>query len=73
MSIKPAKLFNLPYGKIEVGASADLVLLDLKEEKVVNAEEFASKGRNTPFNGWKAKGFPVLTISKGNIVWEDAQ
>lgn len=73
MSVKPAKLFDLPYGKIEVGASADLVLLDLRKEKVVNAEEFASKGRNTPFNGWRAKGFPVLTIFEGNIVWEDAQ
>lgn len=73
MTIKPAKLFDLPYGKIEVGSSADLVLLDLKKEKIVNADEFASKGRNTPFNGWKAKGFPLLTIFEGNIVWEDAQ
>lgn len=73
MTIKPARLFDLPYGKIEVGSSADLVLLDLKKEKIVNADEFASKGRNTPFNGWKAKGFPLLTIFEGNIVWEDAQ
>lgn len=73
MTVKPAKLFNLPYGKIEVGASADLILLDLEKEKIVDAEKFASKGRNTPFNGWKAKGWPVLTIFEGNIVWEDAQ
>jgi dihydroorotase len=73
MAVKPAKLFNLPYGKIEVGASADLILLDLEKEKIVDAEKFASKGRNTPFNGWKAKGWPVLTIFEGNIVWEDAQ
>ncbi|WP_146552187.1 dihydroorotase [Rummeliibacillus sp. SL167] len=73
MTVKPAKLFNLPYGKIEIGASADLILLDLEKEKIVDAEKFASKGRNTPFNGWKAKGWPVLTIFEGNIVWEDAQ
>ncbi len=73
MTVKPAKLFNLPYGKIEVGASADLILLDLEKEKIVDAEKFASKGRNTPFNGWKAKGWPILTIFEGNIVWEDAQ
>lgn len=73
MAVKPAKLFNLPYGKIEVGASADLILLDLEKEKIVDAEKFASKGRNTPFNGWKAKGWPILTIFEGNIVWEDAQ
>lgn len=73
MTIKPAKLFKLPYGQIKVGASADLVLIDLDKKQKVDAEGFASKGRNTPFNGWEAKGWPVLTICKGNIVWEDAQ
>lgn len=73
MTVKPAKLFKLPYGQIQVGASADLVLIDLDKKQKVDAEGFASKGRNTPFNGWEAKGWPVLTICKGNIVWEDAQ
>ncbi|WP_102692730.1 dihydroorotase [Rummeliibacillus pycnus] len=73
MTVKPAKLFNLPYGKIEVGTSADLILIDLEKKKEVKAEEFVSKGRNTPFNGWEAKGWPILTIFEGNIVWEDAQ
>ncbi|HWI48589.1 MAG TPA: dihydroorotase [Rummeliibacillus sp.] len=73
MTVKPANLFNLPYGKIEVGASADLILIDLEKKKKVDAEEFVSKGRNTPFIGWEAKGWPVLTIFEGNIVWEDAQ
>jgi len=73
MAVKPAKLFNLPYGKIEVGASADLILIDLEKKKEVNAKEFVSKGQNTPLNGWEAKGWPILTIFEGNIVWEDAQ
>lgn len=73
MSVKPAKIFDLPYGTIEVGASADLVLIDLNKEQTVNAEEFVSKGRNTPFNGWTAKGWPVMTIFEGNIVYEEAQ
>ncbi|MBQ0139795.1 MAG: dihydroorotase [Kurthia sp.] len=73
MATKPAELFKLPYGKIEVGASADLILLDLEKEQVIDAEGFVSKGRNTPFNGWTAQGWPVMTIYNGNIVWEDAQ
>ncbi|MGG0656027.1 dihydroorotase [Rummeliibacillus pycnus] len=73
MTVKPSKLFNLPYGTLEVGAAADLVLIDIENEKVVDAEGFVSKGKNTPFNGWKATGWPVLTIFEGNIVWEDAQ
>lgn len=73
MATKPAELFKLPYGKIEVGASADLILLDLEKEQQIDAEGFVSKGRNTPFNGWKAQGWPVMTMYAGNIVWEDAQ
>ncbi|WP_026574819.1 dihydroorotase [Bacillus sp. UNC438CL73TsuS30] len=67
---KPAEAFGLPYGKIEVGAPADLVLLNLTEEHVINPEEFLSKGKNTPFGGWACKGWPVMTIAEGNIVWE---
>jgi dihydroorotase len=73
MTVKPAKLFNLPYGTLEVGKSADIVLIDIETEKEVDAEEFVSKGRNTPFNGWKATGWPALTIYNGNIVWEEAK
>lgn len=71
MTSKPAEIFNLPYGKIEVGASADLAIIDLKKEKIIDANEFYSKGRNTPFNGWKAKGWPVMTIFEGKVVYKE--
>jgi dihydroorotase len=67
---KPSDAFGLPYGKIEVNAPADLVLLDLNEEKSIDPKEFLSKGKNTPFNGWKCKGWPVMTIAEGKIAWE---
>lgn len=70
MSVKPAKIFDLPYGTIEVGASADLTIIDLNREQTIDVEEFESKGRNTPFNGWKAKGWPIMTICEGKIVYE---
>lgn len=70
MSVKAAQIFDLPYGTIEVGASADLTIIDLENEQTVNIEEFATKGRNTPFNGWKAKGWPIMTICEGNIVYQ---
>ena len=73
MATKPAELFKLPYGKIEVGASADLILIDLEKEQKIDVDGFVSKGRNTPFDGWNAQGWPVMTIYNGNIVWEDAQ
>lgn len=67
---KPAEAFDLPYGTIEAGAPADLVLLDLNEERAIDPKEFLSKGKNTPFSGWKCKGWPVMTIVEGKIVWE---
>jgi dihydroorotase len=70
LSKKPAETFGLPYGTIQVDAPADLVLIDLNEEKTINPEEFLSKGKNTPFAGWKCKGWPVMTIVEGKIAWE---
>lgn len=73
MTVKPAELFKLPYGTMEVGSSADLILIDLNKEQIIDAEGFVSKGRNTPFNGWVAKGWPVVTIFEGNIVYQEAK
>ncbi|WP_342430537.1 dihydroorotase [Neobacillus sp. FSL H8-0543] len=69
-TIKPAESFKLPYGKIVTGAPADIVLLNLNEERMIDPEEFLSKGKSTPFKGWKCKGWPEMTISEGQIVWE---
>ncbi|QED47474.1 dihydroorotase [Cytobacillus dafuensis] len=69
LTVKPAKAFGLSSGRIEVGAYADIVLLDLNHSEKINPEQFASKGRNTPFAGWECKGWPVLTIVNGKIVW----
>ena len=70
LTVKPAKTFGLSYGELKAGAPADIVLIDLDLEKQINPEEFLSKGKNTPFAGWKCKGGPVLTIAEGKIVWE---
>ncbi len=72
MTVKPAQLFKLPYGTLNVGESADIVLIDLEHEQTVDVEHFESKGKNTPFNGWKAYGWPQKTIYNGKIVWEEA-
>lgn len=68
---KPAEAFRLPYGKLVIGAPGDIALLNLDEERVINPDEFLSKGKNTPFSGWKCKGWPVMTIVAGKIVWEE--
>ena len=70
LTIKPCEAFNLPYGKLEVGSPADLTIIDLEEEKEIDPETFLSKGKNTPFGGWKCKGWPIATIAQGKLVWE---
>ena len=72
MATKPAQIFDLPYGKVEVGASADFAIIDLNKEMEINPEDFKSKGRNTPFGGWVAQGWPVMTIFEGKIVYKEA-
>ncbi|MNJ38528.1 Dihydroorotase [compost metagenome] len=71
MTKDPARVFGLSAGKLEPGAPADLTLLDLDKEQEVDPSAFASKGRNTPFGGWKLKGWPVMTIVSGKVVWQD--
>jgi dihydroorotase len=70
LTIKPAEAFNLPFGKLEIGAPADLVLVDLEKNKSINPAEFLSKGKNTPFTGWNCQGWPVMTMVEGKIVWK---
>ncbi|WP_053362101.1 dihydroorotase [Bacillus sp. FJAT-27251] len=70
LTIKPCEAFGLPYGKLVPGAAADLVLLDLDHEEEIDPAVFLSKGKNTPFTGWSCKGWPVMTIAAGKIVWE---
>lgn len=71
LTVKPSETFGLPYGTLEIGQAADLVLLDLEKEQSINADEFLSKGKNTPFGGWSCKGWPALTIYGGQIVWQE--
>ena len=70
MTRTPAEVFGLPWGILEEGATADLTVLDLEKEKTVDPEAFASKGKNTPFVGWKLKGWPVMTMVEGRMVWQ---
>lgn len=73
LTVKPSKTFNLPYGTIEEGGIADLVLIDLEKEQAIDSKAFLSKGKNTPFNGWTCKGWPAMTIFGGQIVWQEEE
>ncbi len=73
MTKKPADVFGFTYGRLEIGAPADLVLIDLNKKQAIDKETFLSKGKNTPFDGWDCTGWPQLTIYNGEIVWQEEQ
>ncbi len=65
MSLNPSLILGLNKGTLKEGADADVVLVDMNREYTVNSKKFMSKGKNTPFNGMRLKGRPVMTICKG--------
>jgi dihydroorotase len=70
ISTTPSLILGLENkGKICVGADADLTILNLNKEIVVDVSTFKSKSRNNPFQGWKLKGTPAMTIVGGKIVY----
>ncbi len=64
----PAKILNLPHGALREGAPGDVTLLDPDREYEVIPEAFESRGRNTPFGGWKLKGCAAATVVAGRVV-----
>lgn len=71
----PARAFGL-YGRkgvIQVGADADLVIVDLAEAGEIRAERLHSRSRLTPYEGMPVRGLPRLTMVRGEVVAEDGQ
>jgi len=69
MAWGPSRILGLPSGTLAVGHSADVTILDLERELVVDPSAFESKGRSTPFAGRTLRGAPVATIVAGRIAW----
>ena len=68
LTARPCAAWDLPYGSLAPGASADLVVLDPERIWTVDAEQFLSRGQNTPLQGQTLRGAVRLTISKGAVV-----
>ena len=63
MAVNPRKRFNIPM-------TEDFSVWDLSKEYTIDPEDFLSKGRATPFAGWKVSGENLMTIVGGKIVWQ---
>jgi dihydroorotase len=71
MTVGPARLLGIPAGTLEIGAPADVVVIDPERRWKVAARSFRSKSRNTPFDGWDLQGKAVATFVGGALVYED--
>ena len=71
MSYNPAKIIGLDKGNIAPGKAADLVIFDPEETYKIDKNTFASKGRNTPFDGREVTGRVKCTICDGTVVYNE--
>jgi D-hydantoinase len=74
-SENPAKNFGLypRKGSLQIGSDADFVIVDFKKEWTITKDLLKSAGDFTPFEGWKVKGKPIITIVRGEIVAEEGE
>lgn len=74
-STNPARILGLypKKGCISIGSDADLVVVDPSAEFEIRGENLHSKQKITPFEGYKGRGKPVITIVRGEVIWEDEE
>lgn len=66
----PIKVFNLPERDLKEGMIADIAILDIENEHQYTKDEILSKGKNSPFIGYKFYGMPKYTIINGEIKYK---
>jgi dihydropyrimidinase len=68
----PAKLYGLypRKGTIAIGADADIAVWDTKRELTISNTMLHHAVDYTPYEGMRVRGWPVLTLSRGEVVWD---
>ncbi|MBI2660120.1 amidohydrolase family protein, partial [Candidatus Woesearchaeota archaeon] len=70
----PAKIFRIKNkGFLKEGYDADIVIADLEKRQAVRSEDLLTKCKWSPFEGKILKGWPVMTMVNGNLVYENGQ
>ena len=73
LTCEPAKVIrrNGELGTLKIGSPANITIIDPDQEWIVDSRDFASKGKNTPYDGCKLKGKVMATIANGRIAYVD--
>ena len=74
-STNAARLFGLfpRKGTIAVGSDADITIWDPEETRAVDSQSTQTNSDFSPYDGWEVKGWPAVTISRGEIVYRDGE
>ena len=68
------RLFGMAdKGRLAVGYDADITIVDLKARRTITHEMMATRAGWTPFDGFEAKGWPMATIIRGQVVMSDGE
>ena len=75
VSTNPAKLVGLypQKGTLSIGSDADIMIIDPQKEVIMTNSLLHSQADYTPYEGMKIKGYPIVTISRGEILWQDGK
>ena len=68
MSAAPAKILNLPQGRMTVGAPADIIRVDLDAPYVVDALKLQSRAKNSPFDQARLQGLVKMVLVGGRVI-----
>jgi dihydroorotase len=73
-SAGPQRVFGIAgKGRIALGYDADFTIVDMKARKTIRAADQATRCGWTPFDGFEAKGWPMATIIRGQIIMRDGE
>jgi len=70
MTVNPAGVIGRSLGTLAVGAAADVTVIDPKRRWTVKVDNWQSRSRNCPYDGWKLTGRAVATIVAGQVKYE---
>lgn len=70
MTANPARILGIDRGTLSTGAHADITIIDPNRRWTVQVDEFQSKSRNCPYDGWELPARAVYTIVGGMIQYQ---
>lgn len=68
MAVNPSAILGLNKGSLSIGNAADITIFDADKEWTVDVSKFQSKGKNSPYDGFKLLGKPEYVIVGGEII-----